>query len=252
MARDVYNPRSVSKFVILNLFGCFIFFVPITIKGTKTIPLDHMLTAVQAAWPRFGPVSAIAARLYPLNKFSNRYYAGQGRPEVNSNGNLFHKALEEGIRAAYHSRPLHTNMWMNLKDGILMDFRLIPIIISIGLLSFLLAKQTPVFDYVGCIYYPITRLLAVPEAFFVAKATAVAGAEMFIPSAMVAAMGSVPLPSNFIIGVMSVSILLFFSGSIPCIPATDVRFSILDLVLIMVERAVLTLVLVAPPAHLMF
>jgi len=66
---------------------------------------------------------------------------------------------------------------------------------------------------------------------------------------MVAATGSVPLLSKFIIGVMSVSILVFFTGSIPCILATDARFSILDLILIMVERAVLTLVIVAPPAH---
>jgi len=70
MAREGYSPRSISKFAILNLFGCIIFFVPITINGTKTIPLDPMLTAVQTVWPRFGPAFApamiIIGGLYPF------------------------------------------------------------------------------------------------------------------------------------------------------------------------------------------
>ncbi len=197
-------------------------------------------------------VSAVTARIYPLTKFGDRYFTAEGLPEEDLKSGLFKSALSEGLAAAARSRPLHKNVWLNLKDGILMDFRLIPTIISVGLLSFILAKQTSIFDYIGYLYYPFTRLLQMPEAFLVAKAAAVAGAEMFIPSAMVAGLGGVALISKFVIGVLSVSILLFFSGSIPCILATDVRLSILDLIIVMVERSVLTLVIVGPLAHILF
>ncbi len=197
-------------------------------------------------------VSAITARIFPLNKFSDDYFAGKGLPEVAAKGDMFRRAMREGLEAAGRSQPLHKNMWANLKDGILMNFRLIPTIMSVGLLSFILVKKTPFFDFVGYIYYPFTWLLQVPEAFLVAKATAVAGAEIFIPSAIVASIGGVPVISKFIIGVTSISALLFFSGSIPCILATDVRLSILDLIIIMVERAILTLIIVAPLSHILF
>lgn len=125
-------------------------------------------------------------------------------------------------------------------------------VVQISISSSLLAIITPVFNYIGYIFYPFTYLTQLPNPDIIATATAIAGAEVFIPSAFVAGIEGVALMSKFVVGVVSISMILFFSGSIPCILATDVHLSIKDLIIIMVERAILTLIIVAPIAHFLF
>lgn len=197
-------------------------------------------------------VSAITARIYPLKSVRDEYFQGTGQAERKQEGNLILNALRAGLSAASRSGSLHGNIWINFKDGMTMTFRLISIIISVGLISFVLAKRTPVFEFIGYIFYPITYLTQLPDPGIVAEAAAVAGAEMFIPSAIVAGMESVALMSKFVVGVVSISIILFFSGSIPCILSTDVGLSLKHLVIIMLERVALTLLIAAPIAHFLF
>jgi nucleoside recognition membrane protein YjiH len=197
-------------------------------------------------------VSAVTARIYPISSIESEYYGGKSKPEQRLEGSLVGNAFIAGLTAAGKSDSLHRNIWINLKDGMMMTFRLISTIISVGLISFVLVKTTLVFDYIGYIFYPFTYLTQLPNPDIVAKATAVAGAEMFIPSAMVAEIGDVALMSKFVVGIVSISLILFFSGSIPCILATDVRLSVKNLLIIMVERAILSLLIVAPIAHFLF
>jgi len=197
-------------------------------------------------------VSAVTARIYPISSIDSEYYEGKGEPEQRHEGNLIGNAFKAGLTAAGKSDSLHRNIWTNLKDGMMMTFRLISTIISVGLISFVLVKTTLVFDYIGYIFYPFTYLTQLPNPDIIAKATAVAGAEMFIPSAMVAEIGDVALMSKFVVGIVSISLILFFSGSIPCILATDVRLSVKNLLIIMMERAILSLLIVAPIAHFLF
>jgi nucleoside recognition membrane protein YjiH len=197
-------------------------------------------------------VSAITTRLYPLRSIPNTYFRGSGNPEPALKGNLLRNALRTGLAAAGNSKPLYKNILTNLKDGMAMTFRLISTIISVGLLSFVLVKTTPVFDYIGYIFYPFTWLTRLPDPEIVAKVTAVAGAEMFIPAAIVAGTEGVAVMSKFVVGIVSISLILFFSGSIPCILATDVRLSLKYLLIIMLERAILSLVIAALMAHVLF
>ena len=196
-------------------------------------------------------VTAITAWIYPIRSIENKYYRGSGEPEQKPEGSMVGNALRAGLAAAGTADSLYRNIWNNLKDGMMMSFRLISTIISVGLISFVLVKTTPVFDYIGYIFYPFTYLTRVPDPGIVAKATAVAGAEMFIPSAIVAGTEGVAIMSKFVVGVVSISLILFFSGSIPCLLATDVRLNIKNLMIIMVERAVLSLIIAALLAHLL-
>jgi len=197
-------------------------------------------------------VSAITARIYPLSSIKNDYFQGSGNPEQKLDRNRFVIAYSEALSTARNAGPMYKNIWMNMRDGMAMNFRLISIIISVGLISFVLVKTTPVFDYIGYIFYPFTYLTGVPDPAIAAKTTAVAGAEMFIPSAILSGTPGVSVITKFVVGVLSISLILFFSGSIPCILATDVRLSVKNLILIMFERAILSLLIVGAFVHLIF
>lgn len=49
---------NLFKFIVYSAIGIFIFFVPITIGGKSTIPLDHIVTYILKI-PHFGPVYAV-------------------------------------------------------------------------------------------------------------------------------------------------------------------------------------------------
>lgn len=71
---------------------------------------------------------------------------------------------------------------------------------------------------------------------------------MFIPATMAA--GHEDLVARFVIGVVCVSAIIFFSAVVPAILATDIPVKMWHLLVIWVERVALTIVLATPLAHL--
>jgi nucleoside recognition membrane protein YjiH len=193
-------------------------------------------------------VTAITVRIWPLSKMSDEYITEKGIPEEAAQGGYFKTAWSQAMEAAEHSQSLGKNVWTNLKDGFIMTMGILPSILSIGLLGLVLAEFTPVFDILGYVFYPFTALLQIPEPLLAAKAAAIGIAEMFLPALLVA---KAPLITKFVIGVLSISAIIFFSALIPCILSTDIPISISKLLVIWVERTILTLLIVTPIAYLL-
>lgn len=193
-------------------------------------------------------VTAITVRIWPLNKISNEYFTGDGNPEEVIKKHRFKVAWANAMQAAHTSPSLGKNIWMNLKDGFVMTMGILPSIMSVGLLGLVLAEYTPVFDIMGYIFYPFMALFQVPEAMLAAKAAAIEIAEMFLPALLVV---DAPLITKFVIGVLSVSAVLFFSALIPCILSTDIPVSIPKLLVIWIERTILTIIIATPIAYLL-
>lgn len=192
-------------------------------------------------------VTALTVRVYPLAKKPDTNYFGQVIEEDKRGGNIFANALHDGLKASSQSESLVKNIRTNLVDGFKMAMGILPSILSIGLLGLVLAKYTPVFDALGFIFYPITSLLQIPDAMLVAKASSLEVAEMFLPALLVK---EASLLAKYVVGVVSVSAVLFFSASIPCIMSTEIPLSIKDIVIVWVERTVFSLILAAMVGHL--
>ncbi|WP_221567726.1 YjiH family protein [Alkalihalobacillus sp. TS-13] len=193
-------------------------------------------------------VTAITVRIYPLRSMSDDYYQGmEGTPEPKPTGNRVKSAWSQAMDAAKNAPTFEKNIWVNLKDGFTMTMAILPSIMSVGLLGLMLAEFTPFFDILGYIFYPFTALLQIPEPLLAAKAAAIEIAEMFLPALLVV---DAPLVTRFVIGVLSVSAIMFFSALIPCILSTEIPLSIWKMMLIWVERTILTLIIVTPIAYL--
>ncbi|MBO1513734.1 YjiH family protein [Metabacillus sp. BG109] len=194
-------------------------------------------------------VTAITVRIWPLSKMKDEYYKGSTpQPEIKISGNLFTAAWDEAKETVASSPRLLDNIWMNMKDGLQMAMAILPSILSIGLLGLVLAEYTPVFDWIGYIFYPFTALLQLPEPMLVAKASALSIAEMFLPALLVT---ESVLIVKFVIAVVSVSAIIFFSALVPCIVSTEIPISIPKLIIIWIERVILTLIIVTPLAFIL-
>lgn len=194
-------------------------------------------------------VTAITVRLRPLRTMSDEYYEGKGVPEEPVTEKRLKTAWEEAMIAANKAPSLGKNILDNLRDGMIMTMGILPSILSVGLLGLVLAEFTPVFDLIGYIFYPFTLILQIPEPMLAAKASAIEIAEMFLPAMLVT---EAPMVTKFVIGVVSVSAIVFFSALIPSIMSTEIPISLSKLVVIWIQRTILTLIIVAPIAHLLF
>lgn len=194
-------------------------------------------------------VTAITVRIWPLNKISDSYYNDQdGFPEKKIEKNRIGEAWNQAMETTEHSLPLFKNVWVNLKDGFIMAAAILPSILSVGLLGLILATYTPVFDILGYIFYPFTWVVQLPEPLLAAKAASIEIAEMFLPSLLVV---EASLVTKFMVAVLSVSAIIFFSALVPCILSTEIPISIPKLLVIWLERTILTIVIVTPIAYLL-
>ncbi|MCF6465508.1 YjiH family protein [Clostridium sp. Cult2] len=193
-------------------------------------------------------VTAITARIYPLSKKPEIYYNNQeGYPEKLAEGNRAKMALEEGMEAFDEAPTVVESIIENFKSGIRLALSIGPLLMSVGVIGIVLAEYTPLFDIVGYIFYPFTLLTRVPEPLLAAKANALSIAEMFLPALLVT---EAPMITRFLIAIVSVSEILFFSASIPCMMATQIPLTMKDYIIIWVERVILSILIAAPILHL--
>jgi nucleoside recognition membrane protein YjiH len=195
-------------------------------------------------------VTAITARIYPLSKKPEKYYKNQeGTSEKLVEGNRFKMAYEEGMDAFDNAPTVVESVLDNFKSGIRLALSIGPLLMSIGVIGIVLAEYTPLFDIVGYIFYPFTLLARIPEPLLAAKANALSIAEMFLPALLVT---ETPIITKFLIAIVSVSEILFFSASIPCMMATEIPLTMKDYIIIWIERVVLSILIAAPILHLIF
>ncbi|WP_223555109.1 YjiH family protein [Lysinibacillus sphaericus] len=195
-------------------------------------------------------VTALTARMYPLRSMKDEYYEGATpMPEKIVRKGRFKEAWRQAMEAVEQNPPLSKILWTNLKDGFIMAMGVIPSILSIGLLGLVLATYTPIFDWLAYIFVPFTYVLQVPEPFLTAKALSLSLAEVFLPALVVT---QATLVTKFIVAVVSISAILFFSAVIPLILSSEIPLTLRQIIIIWFERVVLTLIIVTPIAFLLF
>ena len=194
-------------------------------------------------------VSAITARLWPLSSIPDTYYTGEKTAEPEYTGNLLARAWQAGVDTAAKTEALPKLVWSNLYAGLNMAFNVIPSIMSVGLLGLVLAEFTPLFDWFGYVFYPFFKIFGVQQAALAGKAAAISLPEMFLPAILIAK-SATPLV-KFVIAVVSISEILFFSASIPCVMGTDIPIKLKDILVIWFERVVLSIVITVPLAMLL-
>lgn len=209
----------------------------------KTLDLmDHWLFYFWATLIITFIVTAITVRIFPLSKKKDVYFSGKPLVKEERKKVSFQNAMQEAM-TAYHQAPsLLEVIKMNFIDGFKMALNIAPSLLGVGMTGLLIATYTPVFDIIGYIFYPFTALLQVPEAQLTAKALSLSIAEMLLPAPLVAGEG-MAIATRMLVAIVSVSEILFFSASIPCMMGTDIPIKFSDYLIIWVERVILSIIL---------
>ena len=196
-------------------------------------------------------VTAITARIFPLNKKPQEYYSGKEYVPEEKKKVTFGEALDAGMEAYKNSGSLAVVIKDNFIDGFKMALNIAPSLLGVGMIGLLLAEYTPIFDIIGYIFYPFTLITKVEEPLMVAQALGMSIAEMLLPAPVVANAG-LGLIAKMLVAVVSVSEILFFSASIPVMMGTEIPLKFSDYIIIWIERVILSIVITMPILYLFF
>ena len=184
-------------------------------------------------------ITAILARIPPISTMAHQ---GETDEPLPAGMSRWQAALASGLTQSSQADPVLRQLQDNLKDGLYMAAAVVPTILSVGLLGLLLAQHTPLFDLLGWLLWPLTWLLAVGAPLVAARARSAGGEDMFLLARL---LEDAPLLVRYVTAVVSVSSVLFFSASIPCILATKIPVNLGQLVVIWLLRTLLGILLAA-------
>lgn len=188
-------------------------------------------------------VTSITARMPPLNRKSHSYISSNLVIETKIHKNFIQNAWIEAIKSIHKPINIYESLYKNFKNGLIVTITVLPSIVSIGTTGLILSKYTCFIDLLAYIFYPILKILQLPEPMLTAKSASLGIIDLFLPSFLVT---SSSFLTRFIIGVVSVSSVLSFCSCIPCILSTKIPLSIWELFLIWIERVIFSFIIATP------
>ncbi len=245
-----YNRRESA--VIATNFS--IVSIAFSLVVINLVELNHMFLQYYSTVVVSGLIAAVVIpRIPPLSRKPDTYYEPAGAQNVEEevyDQNLLKDAAGKAMYRAQHApgvSQLLRNSMSNIAD---IFFSVLPLVFAIGILSLIFAEFTPLFTWLSYPMIPILQLLQIPEAHAAAPATLVGFADMFIPAIMVTGIESEL--TRFVVAALSVSQLIFMSEVGALIIKSRIPLNFRELVIIFLQRTILTLPIIAAMAHWLY
>ncbi|SFL72598.1 YjiH family protein [Salibacterium qingdaonense] len=194
----------------------------------------------------------IMPRIPPLSRKKDLYTDGrsvsqeQTRPE---SMNVFQYGFMEASRKAARNKA-SSILSGGVKNVLDMWIGVLPVVMALGTIAVVIAENTPFFAIIGAPFVPLLDLLQVPEAAKASETMLVGFADMLLPSILGAGIESEL--TRFVIAALSVTQLIYMSEVGGLLLASKLPISFTDLVLIFLERTIITLPIIIGCAHLIF
>ena len=213
MTRRLFERGFYTRREAYTIVTCFstvsIGFVAVV---AQTLGLLHLFPLIFAVY--FFLVYAMTvlfARIWPVSRIPDTYVR-EASPEPEPAIGLLKTAWRRALERAGHAAELAPTLRGGFVDGLVLAATILGSILVVGTAALLVAKETPLFDWLALPLVPVLRFLGLPDADTIAPATLVGVAEMYIPALLVR---DASVPARFFIAVLSISQLIFFSAVAP-------------------------------------
>lgn len=199
-----------------------------------------------------GIVAAIITpRIPPLSRKNNRYIDGR---KLNLEDSKEYISLNEGLELALNKAESNWDFKKFIVSGMQnvfdMWFGVVPVVMAMGTIALIIAEYTPLFTYLGVPMIPVLNILGIPEANAAAQTFVIGFADMFLPSVLASGITS-PI-TRFVIAGVSVTQLIYMSEVGGLLLGSKIPVNFKDLLIIFIERTLISLPIFALVAHLLF
>lgn len=218
------------------------------------IGLDHLFVPFYITVVVAGVVAAIICpRIPPLSRKQDTYYEPVGKQIAESVPNETSRlkwSVHQGVEKAAQVRDLRVVIRKGFENVLDIWFSLIPLVMALGTLSLIVAEFTPVFSYLSYPLIPLLELMQIPEAAEAAPAMIVGFADMFLPAVLGSGIESEL--TRFVIAAVSLTQLIYMSEIGILLIKSKIPISFLELVIIFIQRTLITLPIIVFMAHIIF
>ncbi len=215
------------------------------------VNLEHLFAPYYLTIILAGVLAAIIMpRIPPLSRKKDRYVAAAvGASRVDEDVD-FNKALSLAIKKAESAGSWDTVLKSGLKNVVDMWLGVIPVIMAMGTISLIVAEYTPLFVWLGMPFIPLLELMRVPEAALASQTLVIGFADMFLPAVIGASIESEM--TRFVIAGVSVTQLIYMSEVGGLLLGSKIPVSFIELVIIFLQRTLITLPVFVLIGHLIF
>ncbi|PTX61301.1 nucleoside recognition membrane protein YjiH [Melghirimyces profundicolus] len=193
--------------------------------------------------PRIPPLSRKPDTPYEAAEYKTE----EVRPSLRSN---LKWGLDQAVTKARNNKRILSLVKEGLQNVVEMWAGVVPVVMAIGTVALIIAEFTPVFQLLG---YPFVWLLSamqVPEAAAAAPTMVLGFADMFLPA--VVGSGIESELTRFVIACISVTQLIYMSEIGGLLLGSKLPIHFKDLVIIFLERTLITLPIITAIAHILF
>lgn len=222
--------------VVINTVGLGNMFVPFYL----TVTFACIIAAI------------VVPKIPPLSRKKNLCIDGSFPEEevIPKDMTGFGYGVNQALIKAKDQKIFHTIFKDGLMNVLDMWIGVIPIVLTIGTVALILAEYTPFFKILGMPFLPILQVLQIPEAVEASQTIFAGFADMLLPSVMIANVESDL--TRFVVAAVSVSQLIYLSEVGALLIASKIPVRMKDLILIFIERTLVTLPIIALIAHMIF
>lgn len=218
------------------------------------VGLGHLFVPFYFTVTISGIIAAIIVpRIPPLSRKPDTYIDGSLKEDnevIPSGYNAFTFGLENAMKTAEKNTNISEFFIDGFKNVFDMWIGVLPTVMAMGTIALIIAEYTNFFQILGLPFIPLLQLLRVPEAAAASQTLVVGFADMFIPSVI-----ATTIPNEmtrFIIACTSVTQLIFMSEVGGLLLGSKIPVKFLDLLLIFIERTLVTLPIIVLCANIIF
>ena len=219
------------------------------------VGLSHMFIPFYLTVSFAGIVAAIIVpRIPPLSKKSDTYYNDNVKKDLETipeGYNSFSWGYKKALEKADNSSNVKEFFSDGFKNVLDMWFGVLPVVMCLATFALVIAEYTTIFQVLGTPFIPILKLLQVPEAAAASQTLIVGFADMLLPSVLAANTITSEM-TKFIIACVSVTQLVYMSEVGGLLLGSKIPVNLKDLILIFLERTLVTLPIIVLIANFLF
>lgn len=217
------------------------------------VKLEHLFVPFYLTVCFAGVVAAfIIPRIPPLSRKKDTFIDGSleapDDEKIPEGKHLLSYGYELALERSSKVTSLKKELYHGFQTAVEMLFGVLPVVMGIGTVALVLAEHTAVFDILGKPFIPFLELLRIPEAEQAAATIVVGFADMFIPSILATSIESEL--TRFIIAALSVTQLIYMSEVGALLLGSKIPVNFLELVVIFLQRTLITLPVITLLAYL--
>ena len=224
--------------VVINTVGLGNIFVPFYL----TVTFAGIVAAV------------IVPRIYPLSKKKDTYYNGKTNKideSIPEGYTSLSWGYEQAITKARKNSSIKEFFADGAKNVLDMWVGVLPVVMCMATIALIIATYTPLFKILGVPFIPILQLLQVPEAVQASQTLVVGFADMLLPS-VVASTTIQSEMTRFIVAAVSVTQLVYMSEVGGVLLGSKIPVNIKELIIIFIERTLITLPVIVLIANFIY